>query len=665
MPKSKLESLEDLRRNVLSDIADRQTWASKQDEIARRRLSARPTNKTKPYVGAPNFVEPIIDDNVREKTDQEISMLLNAPVMAHAMPLRAKLSAKDRNALEHGFDTYLRNVIEIRPIIEEGIDTKNERGFTVFEVIRSKNNRLNIDLPVPAVRDPKDVIVPTDTQHPQDAERITRVIRLSPLGLRTEVAKNEWNEDAAKEIIRRIKSGGRSDNGSEEEPIHEVTADLVGIATSETENSSDGQRSIKEIVIWQVYHYADKDDFARDDELIEDRRMVTVFCPDVTDVVIAEFPWREKDEQIAMPEGFKLDEVINARGEGREPNFAISTPGKDKPWPIAQPRHESRANFWYDSRGLGELLMDNQIKATQMQNAKAVLTDFYAAPMYSGDVRNSGNMSFRPGSRVPSNFSWVTPPQISPQFDFDVNQERMTAGKRAGAQGQNLFSGDVGRQKVEKTAAEVNTESARINMVSSASVDRFNTPMGQLFQLIWEDLKRIRPTLPILVNNEFEGEMDPSLFDLEILWLPASSSKTLNPELQLQRSVGMANFAMSLAPSGLAVNPESIFNTVSSYWDSQLTSDWVVNPQEAGPQGQPPVFQAIQGIQQQMQQISQVLQEFGQNLQASLKLSDENSNRLDRQEQKLEAMEEKLSKQLQSLQDQIRSQKRVATVQDS
>jgi len=87
---------ESLRRNIHGDLTDRSTWATKQNEIVRRRLSARRKQKTKPYKGAPNFVEPIIDDNVREKTDQEISMLLNAPVMAHAIPLSGEISAEDR-----------------------------------------------------------------------------------------------------------------------------------------------------------------------------------------------------------------------------------------------------------------------------------------------------------------------------------------------------------------------------------------------------------------------------------------------------------------------------------------------------------------------------------------------------------------------------------------
>jgi len=635
-----------IRRDVLSDLADRQTWARKQDEIARRRLSARKTNKTKPYKGAPNFVEPIIDDNVTEKTDQEISMLLNAPVMAHAIPMTAGLRPDQRSRLEYAFDYYLRHIITIRPILEEGVDTKNERGFTVFKKVRSFNNRLDQDLPGPIVIDPKDIIVPKDTKDVQDAERLVHVIRLTPLALRNMVRKNGWNKDAADEIIRRIKSGGRVDNGSDEESIHDVTSDLTGIATSDTyETNTDGVLAIKNIVIWETYRHATEEDQKRDSELIQDRRMVTVFCPDVPDVTIAEFPWRTEDEFLPMPDPMKLDEIINARGEGREPDFFVPKTGKDRLWPFVQNRYESRSSYWYEVRGIGEKTIDNQIKATQMQNAKAVLVDYYSAPLYTGDVRNSGNISFRPGSKMPGNFAWVQPPQIPSQFDFDINQDRATASKRAATQSQNLFSADVGSQKIEKTATEVEAEGARVNMVSSASVDRFNTPMGRLFQLIWEDLRELKPDIPIIINGQNIGEIEESLYDLDIVWVPASSAKTLNPDIQLRRSINMANFALSLQPLGLPIDPNAIWATVSSYWDANLTADWVIDPNAAGPQGQPPIYQILEQLQQQNQALGQAVQEIGQNLQSGLALSQENAESIAKLEQNLQILREQLRRQ--------------------
>ena len=64
------KTTQDLDALIHMDLQDRDRWERKQDRTIRKRLGVRKRNAI--YPGAPNFVEPIIDDNVRSITSAEI-----------------------------------------------------------------------------------------------------------------------------------------------------------------------------------------------------------------------------------------------------------------------------------------------------------------------------------------------------------------------------------------------------------------------------------------------------------------------------------------------------------------------------------------------------------------------------------------------------------------
>ena len=111
---------------IKQDAGNRQKWASRDRQIQKRRLTDRPAKKNKPYPGAPNFVVPIVDDVVREKTDQEITMMSNARFLAYFIPMGPGLSAPMRMKAQLAFDTYLRHVIQVMPKLEEALDCKTK-----------------------------------------------------------------------------------------------------------------------------------------------------------------------------------------------------------------------------------------------------------------------------------------------------------------------------------------------------------------------------------------------------------------------------------------------------------------------------------------------------------------------------------------------------------
>ena len=80
-------------QDIKDDVEARGVWANKDAEIMKRPLGYRKKKRKKPYVGAPNFVVPIIDDVVTDRTEQEVSMMLNAPHISNFISLSPCVTA--------------------------------------------------------------------------------------------------------------------------------------------------------------------------------------------------------------------------------------------------------------------------------------------------------------------------------------------------------------------------------------------------------------------------------------------------------------------------------------------------------------------------------------------------------------------------------------------
>lgn len=574
------QSEKSLYDKVCNDITNTGRWRARDKEIVRRRMGDRPLIKTRPYKGAPNFVEMIIDDVVREKVDQEISMMMNAPRICHAVPL-AQISPEQRIQIELAFDSYLRYIIKVRGRLETLMDCKNARGFGVAKQTRVYNEILKTPVPDFVVRDIRQVFVPADTNHSSKAYRIVDAYTLSKGELKARKNSKGWKnveyilEHAHKEG-EDASTGGKTDAS---EDTNDITKRLVGLNTS---------KGCEYFVIWEAYHICTEEDFADakvwDPEIRVGNRMVTVMCPDCPAHFLDRFAWKEEDQMVDL----SPDEQLLAQAEqainGVPAMMQKRVVGSDRPWPLVQPRHENRGEGWYDCRGIGHLCMDEQIAATQVRNMEATMMEYYQTPMTETAVggQNSGNVSFEPGSSLPPGHKWATPPQIPNNFSFLNNQFRATASRRGGAAGQYNYSTNVGAtRKVEKTATEIDSENSRAVQVSSASVDRFNEPVGDLFQLIWEDMRRMRLQFPIIVPGQAAKPFDVSLYDAPIVMIPAANSKTLNPEVQLGKSIAAANFILPMAGQ-LPVELRQVAQTVLANYDPIMTAGWIGDEQAQG-----------------------------------------------------------------------------------
>jgi hypothetical protein len=616
---------------IQADISARSKWEKIDEAVLKARLVERKSKRSKPYPGAPNFVVPIIDDVTRDKVTQEMNMIHGAQRYAHIIPLSAEMPPEMLSKAEMAFDTYLRHVIHAAPKIEEANDCKVSRGFAALKVIRTVDERWG-EVPDFDTRDIRDVIVPANTKELQKAERITEVLRLSPHAVRKMAKERSWDPAKTEEIIELFTSESGKSGDADVRDTLDLTKELIGISTDD--------KSSKTVTLWECWHIADDWDVKTGANGIRlGEKCCTIFSPKQPETLLKAFAWREED-RVEIVEASISDiqsQISDIKSQTSNLESQISDvgltppavrvreiPGKERKWPYIQARAENRSRYYYDSRGAGRLCMDDQLAATALQNGKMVMQDYFQLPLFTGaGSRVSTNVSYEPGSFLPENMTPVTMPQIPQQFDFDIDGHKRSAGKRVGAGSQYQYSGEISsRRKVQKTATEVQDESMRSDTVSSADVDRFNGPFAELYQQLWEDLARLKKSLPMLANNSFQGMSGPEIYDFPVLIVPASSAKTLSPDTQFQRdTAALQSVIGTLGNLGVVFDAPTIAKDVLAHWDPIRTARWLVDPKKAGPNGELPIYVTMKQIQEGMQAQQEMIKAMQQAIQEVAKMA--------------------------------------------
>lgn len=624
-------------QDILDDVTARQSWARKDAEIKKRRLGFRKKKKSKPYPGAPNFVVPIIDDVVTDRTEQEVSMMLNAPQIVNFIPI-GNTSKQLALKAQQAFDIYLRHVIAFREQVEYGMDMKNARGFSVGKVYRRNHPKYGV-IPDVAEVDPRDCIAPVDTRKARDAERLPFVMRYSRRDFENKKMAG-WNH--IDDVLAKLHENHQDENSGErqvkqsdhdEDSPVKVTEDLVGI------NASDYGKNV--IVVWEIFKYASKWDVRKDKtgELKLNKKCRVYVCPDAAEYLLFAKAWKDEDEVEELPSGSieRIRESLRAVSVGEEPSHRkITRVGKDRPWPVAQHRFENRDPTWYASRGIGEKSMDDQIAATGELNAKMTHNDYASHMLFvnpEGAAMNNMNVRPKPGAVLPRGIIPATMPQSPIDHVFNIEFFKRSAAQRSGG-GQQLYSGQVGEsRKLQKTATEQISQDARESVMSSASVDRFNEPFRELYELLWEDLKRLNVDLPVIAKDgQLAQQASEEIYAGEYIIVPAASQRTLNPDMQFQKSVAAMQFVapyMQMTPMRIY---ESLLYTLSHY-DPQFAEILLIDPSEKGPGALPPVYEILQKLVETVtnsgKQSEHTDKVHDSEIMAALKLSQENSTKVE------------------------------------
>lgn len=554
---------------INEDISERQAWYDTIIDIRKRRLGERKKVKTTPYRGAPNFVVQLIDDMVRAKTSTEVSMVLNSKNTCNFISMTPGTVVSVRE-VEAAFTWLLKYNLKIRAKLEEIIDTKNEIGFGIAKMIDNREILPDQNLPDFIPVDPNDVIVPVESTADKEPERIVHVLRLTERELRDKGIEKQWKN--IDEIIKRCRDS-------------EGNVKTTEVKYYEGLNTNpDGQNIY---VIWEVYHYrkaggeaklfGDNPEDSKQSEYSGSEKWVTIMAPDASDIAIMDY---------------KFD---------------------DKIFPFVQFRYENRSGKWYDTRGIGQLLRDDQIFATQCKNAKSVFLDYFGKPLFTGTTKNSGNITFEPGSILPEGVSPVQMPAPPANFDWDINSTYAYAEKRVGTSQQSLSSSVPGASTGQKkTATEVSAAMTISNQYSSDAVERFNEPLQKLFQILWDKTARRQIIFPFVLDEEAK-QTTAEIYQNSYTVLPAGNANSANPLYFLQT---LQTILPLLEKSPLA-KPYEILSFMVSLIDKNLVNKFLFNPEKqgAGPDSQVPIVQQVQQQGMAIQQIGQALQRLQPDLQ--------------------------------------------------
>lgn len=577
---------------IQEDISGRDTWNKKDNLILKRRLGERPTSK-KPYPSAPEPIVNILNDTISYRTDMEISMIMNAPFFAYFIPINDTPPEQAMMA-QRGFDTLLRHFMRYRKRKEEAVDCKNARGFSVIKRKRDFSRELNQVIPSFETVDPKDIIVPVDTQEISDAERVVHVLRWSQRKLK-EKKQNGWKNIDKLLVDQDTESRSRTSTESEEDNALKVVSKLLGINVSDFINDT--------IVIWEIWHYATEWDVehGKEYELKKDEPCRTYICPDFPEFLL----------------------------------FAKTVPTEE--WPFTQHRFENRSRGYYDTFGLGHTCMDDHLAASMLMKRKLIWADYSTRPLLEdGGMGGDNNTSVKwsPGSTLPPGLKIAEMPAPPAHLDFDIDYFKRDASQRAGG-GMNIFSGQASRDSgIEKTATEVNVQSAREAMLSSASTDRFNDADRELFRAMWEDCKKLGVSLPMINGDKSLGQMNTSVYEHDYIIVPAGSQKTLNPDMQFIKWKEAFIFAVANIQLVPNLNVEAELKRGLAMFDPQLTQTLFIDPNKQGPESQPPIYKLLEEINKAIGQNYQIDEQQQKEIEATMKLAIENSEKLESEMQK-------------------------------
>lgn len=566
-----------LRKDISTDIHERSEWREKRETLRLLRLGERKRNVI--YPRAPNFTEPIIDDNVRSITSSENQIMWSGRFLANFLPLNDEASELKRHA-ENAFNTLLKFGLNIRAKMEAILDHKNSDGMAIAKMVPNNEDYLRLfgeDETIPDFEeiDPLDLIVPVGTRELKDAVRIVHILKLTELELRKRGERAEWkNVDEIIDFCRAISSEGHGNASGEGED--EGAPEMIGILHS---NPSEDL-----FVIWEVYHET------------KEGRFREIMCPDNAELEILKVDWEWPE---IIEETIVRDELT---GEAVGVEEDVSLPVRR--WPFFQFRFEGRTRDYYDVRGASEMLEDNQKAATQYANIRGVHFDFFGHPLLEGGSERSAlaNFRWRPGEKLPEGVTIAQMPQLDPSLDFSMDRERAAAARRVGGTQGALLSAT--QQRERKTATEVNREALVSTGLSSDAVRRVSEPFSDLYTEMWIFLKHHPIKLPMIDDQlAFRGFADMAVFKVPFIVVSSPNTRASNPDFILQQLTQLQTYFAN----NPFVDVAKLTQIVVDQIDPQLTDALVLDPEAEGKSGVP-IVEQIEGIMGALNQMNEQLQ---------------------------------------------------------
>lgn len=424
-----------IKSRVEDDVKDRSDWFTRATK--NRELRFQKKNTPKPiYENAPNLVEPVVADTIRELKMTIVTTLWQSPRLAQFVGLDSGSVAASEQ-VEDAFDFHLRRVGKTRARMAQCVDDELMYGHGVAKLVE-QTGRGGRPIATFSRCSPLSVIVPTSTLDIADAERVCFIMTFSRGEFLSAAKSRQWDSVAAQAVL---------DWHSTNAPV--PTSSDSGDCRS---RFRDGQLPVSSgvVTVWEVYYVSDLG------------RRVCSFCPDCPDSPLSDRPWTF----VALVE----------RGE-KEPPL--------RPWPFVQFRYEDSVGF-YDSMGVPEILEGDQKEASCYRTVRGIALDFCGKPFLKGP-RRATPFRFKAGEYLDGlEIMWPK----TPLEDQVYGQEyaRTMSRKRVGALEGIIGSVTSGDQR--KTATEINALASTAVGMSTDSVDRFAEPWGEMFSMMWQFMSR-------------------------------------------------------------------------------------------------------------------------------------------------------------------------------
>jgi len=573
-----------LHENLERDLDDRRSpWRDKIDRLGKLRLGMHKPNGL--YPGAPNTVEPIIDENVRSVTSAENQIIWSSRQICNFVPMNPE-STQLKAEAEIAFNSMLTYMLQIRAKLNAILDQKNDSGFAIAKTITNDVDYGRMMgtpglLPDFERVEVFDFIVPMGTKLLRDAERLCHVMTYNERQLRKEGRDKGWDPQALKSIIKTCK---QSDDDSDDEGHERRVSDMEAYSSEETYR------------IWECYYFTD-----------DSEKRVCTFCPDAPEYILQNLPWTwyavEPGTTETVPEIDPLSGQPLIDMFGMPVMKEVEVPAVERPWPFVQFRFEDRSDDFYDTRGISEMLRDNQNMATQFARLRAMGYDFWARPVFEGSRGAMETFGFRPGEMLPPGVRPVQMPSVDPSLSYSADVEKASAARRVGSQAGSLSSVDSTRDR--KTATEVKQESFTTTLLGRDAIMRFSEPLGELFQQMWDFLVHNPVQLPKLTmrnrNMTNEGMAEDVIFKGIFSVQPAANSRAMNPDMILQQLIGVQPYIGMGQQAGI-VRTDQLLKFVVDQINPQITDQIILDV------GQTPLEQLVQQMGRQVQKNTQYIQ---------------------------------------------------------
>ena len=254
-----------LKSAIDADLSDRRDWFARAEKNRTERFKRQ--NTAKPvYDGAPNLVDPLIDDMVRELKQSCVTVLWQAPRLAQFIGLDP-VAVEYAEAAEAVFDFHLRHGCKTRARVSQIVDDELTFGFGVAKLVEAPGRGV---LPVPDFIpvSPLSVVVPTATLEIGQAERVCHMMRYTVAEFRRAATANGWDSAVAELAItkaaERRNAAAAGDRGEARARYRDGSL-----------NDSGGG-----VEVWEIFY-----------ETSDAGRRVCSLAPDVPDRPLDDRPW--------------------------------------------------------------------------------------------------------------------------------------------------------------------------------------------------------------------------------------------------------------------------------------------------------------------------------------------------------------------------------------